>query len=121
MAPGQALLPGVGGDEGAGEEAGGAEGAAAQGGQVAVEHAGGLRFDRSDARFAGVSKGSSGNSVSTAVVGGLIIGVVERVAAGYLDPIVGGGTKDFAPYVVMIIALMFKPYGLFGKHKIERI
>ncbi len=61
------------------------------------------------------------DSIIGAVVGGLIIGVVESVAAGYLDPIVGGGTKDFAPYVVMIIALMFRPYGLFGKHKIERI
>lgn len=61
------------------------------------------------------------DSIIGAVVGGLIIGIVESVAAGYLDPIVGGGTKDFAPYVVMIIALMFKPYGLFGKRKIERI
>ena len=61
------------------------------------------------------------DSIIGAVVGGLIIGVVESVAAGYLDPLVGGGTKDFAPYVLMIIALMFKPYGLFGKRKIERI
>lgn len=61
------------------------------------------------------------DSIVGAVVGGLIVGVVESVAAGYLDPVVGGGTKDFAPYVLMIIALMFKPYGLFGKHKIERI
>jgi branched-chain amino acid transport system permease protein len=61
------------------------------------------------------------DSIAGAVVGGLIVGVVESVAAGYLDPIVGGGTKDFAPYVLMIVALMFKPYGLFGKHRIERI
>ena len=61
------------------------------------------------------------DSIIGAVVGGLIIGVVESVAAGYFDPIVGGGTKDFAPYVLMIITLMFKPYGLFGKRRIERI
>jgi branched-chain amino acid transport system permease protein len=61
------------------------------------------------------------DSILGAVVGGLIVGVVESVAAGYLDPLVGGGTKDFAPYVLMIVALMFKPYGLFGKRKIERI
>jgi branched-chain amino acid transport system permease protein len=61
------------------------------------------------------------DSVIGAVVGGLIIGLVESLAAGYLDPYVGGGTKDFAPYVVMIIALMFKPYGIFGTHKIERV
>jgi branched-chain amino acid transport system permease protein len=61
------------------------------------------------------------DSIVGAVVGGLIIGVVESLAAGYLDPFVGGGTKDFAPYVLMIIMLMFKPYGIFGKRKIERV
>jgi branched-chain amino acid transport system permease protein len=34
---------------------------------------------------------------------------------------VGGGTKDFAPYVLMILALMIRPYGIFGKKIIERI
>jgi len=61
------------------------------------------------------------DSIVGAVVGGLIVGVVESLAAGYLDPYVGGGTKDFAPYVLMIVALMFKPYGLFGTHRIERV
>jgi branched-chain amino acid transport system permease protein len=61
------------------------------------------------------------DSVIGAVVGGLIIGIVENLAAGYLDPYVGGGTKDFAPYVLMIIALMVRPYGIFGSRKIERV
>ncbi|MBX3503771.1 MAG: branched-chain amino acid ABC transporter permease [Alphaproteobacteria bacterium] len=61
------------------------------------------------------------DSIPGAVVGGLIIGIVENVAAGYLDPYVGGGTKDFAPYVLMILALMVRPYGIFGKRKIERV
>jgi branched-chain amino acid transport system permease protein len=61
------------------------------------------------------------DSLAGAVVGGLIVGIVESLAAGYFDPYVGGGTKDFAPYVLMIIALMFKPYGIFGKRKIERV
>jgi branched-chain amino acid transport system permease protein len=61
------------------------------------------------------------DSIVGAVVGGLLIGVIESLAAGYLDPFVGGGTKDFAPYVVMIVALMFRPYGLFGTHRIERV
>ncbi len=61
------------------------------------------------------------DSVPGAVVGGLIIGVVENVAAGYIDPVVGGGTKDFVPYLVMILALMFRPYGIFGRRIIERI
>ena len=61
------------------------------------------------------------DSIVGAVVGGLIVGVVESLAAGYLDPFVGGGTKDFAPYVLMIITLMFKPYGIFGTRRIERV
>jgi len=61
------------------------------------------------------------DSIPGAVIGGLIVGLVENVAAGYVDPYVGGGTKDFAPYVLMILALMVRPYGIFGKKIIERI
>jgi branched-chain amino acid transport system permease protein len=61
------------------------------------------------------------DSIPGAVVGGLIVGLVENVTAGYVDPYVGGGTKDFAPYVLMIAALMVRPYGIFGKKIIERI
>jgi branched-chain amino acid transport system permease protein len=61
------------------------------------------------------------DSIPGAIVGGLIVGIVENVAAGYIDPVVGGGTKDFAPYVLMIAALMVRPYGIFGKRIIERV
>jgi branched-chain amino acid transport system permease protein len=61
------------------------------------------------------------DSILGAIVGGLIIGVVESLAAGFIDPIVGGGTKDFTPYLLMILVLMVKPYGLFGKEEIERV
>jgi branched-chain amino acid transport system permease protein len=61
------------------------------------------------------------DSIPGAIVGGLIVGIVENIAAGYVDPYVGGGTKDFAPYVLMIVALMVRPYGIFGKKIIERI
>jgi len=61
------------------------------------------------------------DSIAGAVVGGLIVGVVESLTSGYIDPYVGGGTKDFAPYLLMIVTLMFRPYGLFGKRKIERV
>jgi branched-chain amino acid transport system permease protein len=61
------------------------------------------------------------DSIPGAIVGGLIVGIVENVAAGYIDPYVGGGTKDFAPYVLMIVALMVRPYGIFGKVIIERV
>ena len=61
------------------------------------------------------------DSIPGAIIGGLIVGLVENVTAGYVDPYVGGGTKDFAPYVLMILALMIRPYGIFGKKIIERI
>jgi branched-chain amino acid transport system permease protein len=61
------------------------------------------------------------DSIGGALIGGLIVGVVESLAAGYLDPYVGGGTKDFAPYVLMILVLMVRPYGMFGRRTIERV
>jgi branched-chain amino acid transport system permease protein len=61
------------------------------------------------------------DSIGGALVGGLIIGIVESLVAGYVDPYVGGGTKDFVPYVLMILVLMVKPYGIFGKRRIERV
>jgi branched-chain amino acid transport system permease protein len=61
------------------------------------------------------------DSIGGALIGGLIIGIVESLAAGYLDPYVGGGTKDFAPYVLMILVLMIRPYGIFGRRQIERV
>jgi branched-chain amino acid transport system permease protein len=61
------------------------------------------------------------DSIIGAIVGGLIVGVVENLAAGYLDPYVGGGTKDFVPYVLMIAVLMIRPEGIFGRRRIERV
>src|SRR3984957_2083943 len=61
------------------------------------------------------------DSIIGAVVGGLIVGIVENLAAGYFDPLVGGGTKDFAPYLLMIIVLMVRPEGIFGRRRIERV
>ena len=61
------------------------------------------------------------DSIIGVIVGGLIVGIVEALAAGYVDPYVGGGTKDFTPYVLMILVLMIRPYGIFGKPIIERI
>jgi len=61
------------------------------------------------------------DSIGGAMIGGLIVGLVESLASGYLDPYVGGGTKDFAPYLLMILVLMVRPYGIFGKRQIERV
>ena len=61
------------------------------------------------------------DSIIGAVVGGLIVGVVEAMSAGFLDPLVGGGTKDFIPYLLMIAVLMVRPEGIFGRRRIERV
>jgi branched-chain amino acid transport system permease protein len=62
------------------------------------------------------------NSIGGAIIAGIILGVLENVAAGYLDPLLpGGGLAQVFPFVVMIIVLIFKPHGLFGLVRIERI
>lgn len=62
------------------------------------------------------------NSIGGAIVAGLILGVLENVAAGYLDPLLpGGGLASVFPYIVMLIVLIFRPNGLFGLARIERI
>lgn len=61
------------------------------------------------------------DSIGGAILGGLILGIVESLAAGYFDPLVGGGTKDFVPYVLMILVLFIRPYGMFGHETIERV
>ena len=61
------------------------------------------------------------DSVIGAIVGGIIIGIVENVAGGYIDPIVGGGVKEITAFIVLLAILMIRPYGLFGKVKIERV
>ena len=61
------------------------------------------------------------DSILGVIIGGIVGGVAEAISAGYVDPYVGGGTKDFTPYGLRILVLMFRPYGIFGKPIIERI
>ncbi|MCZ2257362.1 branched-chain amino acid ABC transporter permease [Sporosarcina sp. G11-34] len=61
------------------------------------------------------------DSILGAIVGGFIIGILQNMAGGYLDPLIGGGLKDVAPFIVVLLILMVKPYGLFGKGGIERV
>lgn len=62
------------------------------------------------------------DSIGGAIVAGILVGVLENVAAGYLDPILpGGGLAQVFPFVVMILVLVIRPYGLFGLARIERI
>lgn len=61
------------------------------------------------------------DSIMGAVVGGFLMGILENLAAGYIDPLVGGGAKDVVPFIVLIVVLMVRPYGLFGREIIERV
>ncbi len=62
------------------------------------------------------------DSIPGAVVGGVVVGLLENLAAGYLDPYVpGGGTAEVFPFLVLLLVLWFKPHGLFGTEEIERV
>jgi branched-chain amino acid transport system permease protein len=62
------------------------------------------------------------NSLGGAILAGIILGMLENVAAGYLDPLLpGGGLSQVFPFIVMIIVLIFRPHGLFGLVTIERV
>jgi branched-chain amino acid transport system permease protein len=56
-----------------------------------------------------------------AVVGGITIGIVEVMASGYSPGWMGSNFAAVAPYVVMILVLLSKPYGLFGTRPVERV
>ncbi|MDD2869936.1 branched-chain amino acid ABC transporter permease [Neomegalonema sp.] len=60
-------------------------------------------------------------SVPGAIVGGLIIGVGEKLAEFYWGPLVGGGIEAWFAYVIALVFLLFRPQGLFGDKIIERI
>jgi branched-chain amino acid transport system permease protein len=61
------------------------------------------------------------NSVPGAIVGGIIIGVLQNFCGAYLDRYFPGGVKEIAPFVFMVIFLLFKPHGLWGWERIERV
>lgn len=56
-----------------------------------------------------------------AIVAGPIIGLVENIGGGFLTPLTWPGVKDIIPFIIIIIVLFVKPYGLFGEVRIERI
>jgi branched-chain amino acid transport system permease protein len=64
------------------------------------------------------------DSISGAVVGGIVIGVIQILTAGYesrVASILGAGIHEITPYLIMILILLIRPYGLFGTRKVERI
>jgi len=62
------------------------------------------------------------DSIFGAVVAGIIMGLIQQFASGYLDGHWGlNGTANLLPYIILLVILLFKPHGLFGIHEIERV
>ena len=57
------------------------------------------------------------DSIGGAIIGGLIIGLLETFTGGYLSP----SLRDIVPYIALVFILLVKPYGLFGLVEIERV
>lgn len=61
------------------------------------------------------------DSIPGALLGGLIIGLAENLSGAYLDPILGGGTKEIVAYVILLAVLLIRPTGLFGSPEEKRV
>lgn len=61
------------------------------------------------------------DSLGGAILAGIGLGAFEAVAAGILDPMLGGGTRELVVALVLILTIMIRPHGLFGRHDIERL
>ena len=57
------------------------------------------------------------DSIGGAIIGGIIIGLLETFTGGYLSP----SLRDVVPYIILVVILLLKPYGLFGLKEIERV
>lgn len=60
-------------------------------------------------------------SIPGAIVGGMIVGVAEALGEGFIGPYVGGGVQDVMAYLVALVFLLIRPYGIFGQAAIERV
>jgi branched-chain amino acid transport system permease protein len=61
------------------------------------------------------------DSIVGVLIAGLIVGIAESMATGILDQLVGGGTRDVVASVIILLTLLLKPHGLFGREHIERV
>jgi len=57
------------------------------------------------------------DSIPGAVIGGVIVGLLSAYTGGYI----GGGLNSVIPFIVLVLILMVRPYGLFGQEIIERV
>jgi branched-chain amino acid transport system permease protein len=61
------------------------------------------------------------DSIPGAIIAGLAVGAFENLAEVFIGPYVGGGIQTFFPYLMALVFLWFKPYGMFGKEIVERV
>jgi branched-chain amino acid transport system permease protein len=61
------------------------------------------------------------DSVPGIMVGAVLIGVLESLSAGYLDPVLGAGFSGIAPYLLLLAVLLVRPHGILGRSTIERV
>jgi branched-chain amino acid transport system permease protein len=61
------------------------------------------------------------DSIRGTIAGGVAVGTLESLAAGYIDPLLGGGFGNVASYLLLIAVLFVRPYGMFGRPAIERV
>ena len=55
------------------------------------------------------------------IIAGPIIGLAENLGGGYLSPVTWQGISRVIPFVMIVLVMFIKPYGLFGEERIERI
>lgn len=61
------------------------------------------------------------DSIIGAIIAGILLGMLENIGSSYLDPMVGGGSRDLVVAAVLILTVLLRPHGLLGRQDIERI
>ena len=61
------------------------------------------------------------DSIPGTIIAAMLIGVLESIATGYLDPHFGGGCGLLACYLMLIAMLFVRPFGMFGRHQVQRV
>jgi len=61
------------------------------------------------------------DSLGGALLASILLGVVEGVASSILDPMIGGASRELVDAAMLILTIMIRPHGLFGRHDIERV
>jgi len=92
-------------------------------GGILISSIGGITYGLVETGLKGFSVVILGglDSFLGAILAGPIIGLAESLGGGYLTPLLWAGVKDIIPFVIIIIVMLVRPFGLFGEERIERI